>query len=366
MSTRNVLLITYAALLASASGCATLRNEFMTDTHAPIRVYDRVETRVGTERVATGESQTRDGDGNVIGSTTYYQNRTVRWKERNWYPIQGDARLDDESFYRIVGDQDAVQRYDEYHRRGVFKNKVGWGLLGGGVAVLGGSIAMYKVGSDQKNSGLSYGGYIGMAVGLVGIGVGVWEMIDGKRQAATADSRLLEDVARMKMAANGYNGTLMASLPPPPAPPPPPLPAAPPPPESGSMLPTVGALIHIVPVSGTLVGQSVRQFQLTADGSVWADGRKVAAILGSEIRNLRGELLFRVRADGAFVDRFGRSEVRFIGDELMHGHDRFVVSPDGRIVSVAPGGSELTGRVLRGLRFKRTVLVALVAALGAR
>jgi hypothetical protein len=126
------------------------------------------------------------------------------------------------------------------------------------------------------------------------------------------------------------------------------------------------APIRVVPVTGTLEGLHVRQFELTRDGSVLADGRKVAAIVDSEVRDRRGEMLFWVRADGALVDRFGGSQVRFSGDVLVEGHNRFLVAPRGRIVSVLPAGSEVAGKVHRGARHKRTVLVALFAALAAR
>jgi hypothetical protein len=130
--------------------------------------------------------------------------------------------------------------------------------------------------------------------------------------------------------------------------------------------PTDRTAIPVVPVKGTLVGQPVREFALTRDGSILADGRKVAAIVDAEVRDRRGELLFWLRADGALVDRFGNSQVRFAGDLLVDGDNRFVVAPSGRIVSVLPDGSEVAGRVQRGARYKRTVLVALLAALAAR
>jgi hypothetical protein len=350
------------------SGCATARREFMPDTHAPITVYDRVETHSGVRSVATGSAQTVNGNGEVVGTTTFYQNRVVRWKERNWYPLQGQERLDDESFYRIAGDQDAVKLYADYHESGVTKHKIGWGLLGGGIALLGGGIAMAVVARDGDDRGLSYGGYLTMAIGLAAGGVGGWLAVAGKRQAEITDHRLVEDARRMKADAEHYNLAFAAALPPAP---PSPLSMTPPPP---SPLPTAGAggllagrfPIRVVPVTATLVGQHVRQFELTGDGSVWADGRKVAAISGSEVRNLRGDMLFWVRADGAFVDRFGRTQVRFSGDDLVEGRNRFLVAPGGRILSVLPAGSEIAGQVIRGARCKRTVLVALFAALAAR
>jgi hypothetical protein len=136
--------------------------------------------------------------------------------------------------------------------------------------------------------------------------------------------------------------------------------ASPPPSDSRSS-------IQVVPVSATLVGQHVRQFELTRDGNLFADGRFVAAIAGSEVRDARGTLLFWLRADGAFIDRFGASPVHFRGDDLVEGHNRLLVAPGGHILSVLPAGSsEIAGQVVRGARFRRTVLVALFVALAAR
>jgi hypothetical protein len=141
---------------------------------------------------------------------------------------------------------------------------------------------------------------------------------------------------------------------------------APPAPLSADSAVGERAPIRVVPVTGTVEGLHVRQFELTRDGSVLADGRKVAALVDSEVRDRHGAILFWVRADGALVDRFGNSQVRFSGDVLVEGHNRFLVAPRGRIVSVLPAGSEVAGKVHRGARHKRTVLVTLFAALAAR
>jgi hypothetical protein len=350
--------------LVLATGCATARTEFMPDTHAPISVYDRIETRTGVEKVQTGSATYTNGNGEVTGGATFYRNQVVHWKERNWYPIQGQERLDDESFYRIVGDQEAVDLYSNYHKKGVSKHKLGLGLLAGGVALIGGGIAMTYVGANDRNSGLQYGGYITGLVGLTGGTVGLVLTLVGKRQAETTDHRLIEDPRRVKADAMRYNTALAASLPPPPAPPPPPV-APPPEPtlaQGGSLL-GGRAPIRVVPVFGTLIGQPVRRFELAGDGSVIADGRKVATIIGSEVRDTRGEMIFWLRSDGAIVERGGKVDARFQGDDLVQRGTRLLVGPGGRILSVLAGGSQVAGQVIRGAHFKRTVMVALYAAL---
>jgi len=291
----------------------------------------------------------------------------VHWKERNWYPIQGQERLDDESFYRIVGDQDAVNVYSDYHKKGVTKHKLGWGLLAGGVALIGGGIAMTYVGAHDHNNGLQYGGYITGIIGLTGGVLGGWLAISGKREAETTDHRLIEDARRVKADAMRYNAALAASLPPP-APPPQPVVAPPPAPtlDHGGGLVGGRALIRVVPVFGTLVGQTVHKFELALDGSVFADGRKVATIIGSEVRDSRGEMLFWLRSDGVFIERDGKVDVHFQGDDLVQGGHRFLIAPGGRILSVRAGDSQVAGQVIRGARFKRTVMVALCAALAGR
>ena len=125
---------TLLLLLPSIVGCAELRSEFMPATGEPLRIHDRTVTRTGVEQVETGHTENSRGET----TSTSYANQVVHWSEREYYALQGGARLDDESFYRITNDQDAVARYDAYHHGGVKKNVLGWILMTVGLGVTGG------------------------------------------------------------------------------------------------------------------------------------------------------------------------------------------------------------------------------------
>ena len=201
-------------LVPLVTGCAELRTDFIPATGAPVYVHDRTVTRQGVEQVETGE--TRDRNGNVIA--TSYANQAVSWQEREVYPIQGGQRIDDESFYRITHDDDAVRRYDDYHHGGVTRNTVGWILLGLGLGVAGGGGASWAYGASMKDDAgnvtkdgqtFSTAGYVGLGVGAALATLGFTLISLGRKQAADMDVRLIDDPGRMKADAARYDRILL-------------------------------------------------------------------------------------------------------------------------------------------------------------
>src|SRR5512146_2049192 len=95
------------------SGCA-VRTDFIPANGKRLSVEDRIVRYSTRESVAVGEIRNNSGD--VVA--TAYANRDVSHSGRVGHGMQGKEIIDDESFYRIVGDKEAIQKDDEYHARG--------------------------------------------------------------------------------------------------------------------------------------------------------------------------------------------------------------------------------------------------------
>lgn len=230
------------AQLVGSTGCATLRSEFTPPTGEPLGVYDHTRSFTYNVQVETGGI--RDAQGRKVASV--YRNETRVGQSREWYGLQGEVKIDDESFYRIAGDQEAIAQYDDYHEGGVTKNTVGiiMGIAGG--AVLGLGIGMFVQGNSMTTTD-QFGittphpdagtyqtvGYVGMLGGAIIGGVGLALTFTGRKQASTPSARIIHDPGRLKRAAEIYNGRLSAAPEPvvtrqeeeeegPPPPPPPP------------------------------------------------------------------------------------------------------------------------------------------------
>ncbi len=358
--------------LPALAGCAELRTEYTPATGDQMHVYDKTVLRTGTQQVATGQDEVRDSHGNLVATNTHYENQQVSWTEREWYPLQGGARIDDESFYRITGDQEAAQKYEAYHRAGVSRNTAGFIIMGIGLGVFGGSLGAYladapatdpKTQISGSRTALSTIGYVGMTAGLITAVVGTLMIFSGKHAARAEDARLFDEPERMKFDAAKFNENGMVSaVGGPAAPTPAPAPAPAPSPMAGPLVAQPGSAIAVAPISLTLAKEKVKKVELKSDGSIMADGKKVAMISGSQIKDMSGGTLFTVLADGSLKgDDLPNSNMRMQGDELVRGDKRVTVADDGTIVVVSKSGVETVGKIDKGGKQKRTAVLMLAA-----
>ena len=65
--------------------------------------------RSGVQHERAGVDEIRDATGHVIATNTRYTEKEIHWTEHDWYGMQGGVRIDDESFFRIAGDDKAVE-----------------------------------------------------------------------------------------------------------------------------------------------------------------------------------------------------------------------------------------------------------------
>lgn len=176
-----------------------------------------MEREFYTEQVKVGE--TRDSRGNV---NEHFATRSGSELVRVVYGEQGGAKVDDESFYRIVGDTDAVRKYDAYHASGRATSIVGIAIDAIAAVLVGGSIAILTTSASQGDprpcsscdlgyerpmNNLGYAAIGGLVVGGLALIAGTISWASGASRASDTDARLYpvpETASRMKAGVARY------------------------------------------------------------------------------------------------------------------------------------------------------------------
>ena len=100
-----------------------------------VEAHEYQTSHVVREKV--GESTHKDNEGHTIGTTDTYANRTVTENHVAWQAMQGTTPVDDEDFFRIVGDSNALETTRSHRDSAVGVNRVGRTMmLVGGVAMI--------------------------------------------------------------------------------------------------------------------------------------------------------------------------------------------------------------------------------------
>jgi len=216
-----LLATTLGALTLGGAGCATVRSDFARADGTPLGVFDQTRSYLYDVDVKTGS--VKNALGQEVLAT--YQRETRLGTERVWFGTQGGHKVDEESFYRIVGDRHAVETYDAWHQSGASQNFAGLvvGSVGAGIAVIGLSLLIggYTTGTEvpiaggatlrQANTDLVTAGGIVAPIGGVVTAVGFTLAILGKKRAEAKDARLIGDPERMKNLARRYNERTQAA-----------------------------------------------------------------------------------------------------------------------------------------------------------
>ena len=124
-------------LFPALAGCATVRSEYTPASGEKLSVYDKAIDRTGVQRNRAGEDEIRDSTGRVVATNTRYTDKEVHWTEHDWYGVQGGVRIDDESFFRIAGDDKATTAYKTYHEDGSSTSTIGGVVVGIGLGLVG-------------------------------------------------------------------------------------------------------------------------------------------------------------------------------------------------------------------------------------
>jgi len=205
-----MLLRSAVVVLVALTGCATLPITGVQASGEPLDVQSGLVTHTWTSNDKVAEIQHKDENGNSIGKSDVYEERQHSAQVLEWYPQQGGIRLDDEDFFRIAGDTDAASRIRASRESGVTLNKVGWGVVAAGLAIVAGGMAM-RTSPDLADGGLylSSGGLLTASIGSMLVWWGI-----GK----TRDPHPINDLPYAERASRSYNQRLLAAAAPPPAP----------------------------------------------------------------------------------------------------------------------------------------------------
>lgn len=171
-------------------------------TGEPVAVVDDVKTWTTQYQERTGTTEYRDGDGNVVGSSDTYRDRTAVHRKKIWYPVQGKEQITDEDFFKITGNEDALKKSQEHRASGRLYSGLGiTGMLVGIAGMIAGRVTM------ADNQSLGIGLYCGG--GIVGL-AGAYSFYVG-REMQSPDSHAV-DRSVADTAARDYNRQLGASV----------------------------------------------------------------------------------------------------------------------------------------------------------
>jgi hypothetical protein len=188
------------AIVSLASfGCASIPAPKAQPNGEPLSVREKTQTYTYQTQEKIGEVQHRTSNGQNLGTSAVYANRTHVGSYTVWSGFQGDAPVSDDDFYRIAKDKKAAEEIKDSRESGVLMNRIGLGILAGGLISVAGGFALRSDNPDNKiPSYLAYGGMLLVPVGGILAYMGV-----GK----ASNPHPLEQ-ERAESAANAYNAGL--------------------------------------------------------------------------------------------------------------------------------------------------------------
>lgn len=100
-------------LVSLATGCMVFPDAKAPKNSAvasgePVAIVDDVKVWTTTQQEKVGETVHKDSAGNTIGTSSTYAEKTRVHSMKIWYPVQGTEQLSDEEFFRITGEQKAL------------------------------------------------------------------------------------------------------------------------------------------------------------------------------------------------------------------------------------------------------------------
>lgn len=108
-------------------------------TGEPVAVVDDVKVWTTTSKEKVGDTVYKDSSGNTIGTAETYQEKTRVHSMKIWYPVQGNEQLSDEEFFKITGDQNALQETLAMRENGKKWNRRGKiTMIAGGISFVAG------------------------------------------------------------------------------------------------------------------------------------------------------------------------------------------------------------------------------------
>ncbi len=199
---KMLTLTTSLTLAAISTGCLVPKDGPRTGavaTGAQLAVVDDLKVWTTTSKEKVAETEYRDESGRAIGTASTYEDRTTVHTAKIWYPVQGTEQLSDEDFFRIAGDQRALDETIALRENGRTWNRRGIGFMAGGVV---GMIAGFFVSNAGLRTGL-------VTLGGLSVSGGYYMSWWGARQMNPETHAVDRSVA--DRAANLYNASLGAT-----------------------------------------------------------------------------------------------------------------------------------------------------------
>jgi hypothetical protein len=166
-------------------------------TGEQVAVVDDVKVWTTTEKEKVGETVYKDSSGSTVATADTYQEKTRVHSMKIWYPVQGNAQLSDEEFFKITGDEQALGETLSLRSSGEKWNFRGKVTLGVGAAAF---IASFFIPNT-----------IGKTVAMAGGGLtltGGWYMMYWGAKQMSPDTHAV-DRSIAERAARGYNQQLV-------------------------------------------------------------------------------------------------------------------------------------------------------------
>lgn len=150
-------------IACTAAGCAANPATGIGANGQPLRVRYSSGTGTYVSNDVVGTDVHRDSQGNEVGSTDHYQpvEHSYRWNDLEYF--QGRESLDEQDFFRIAGDEEAVDKIESIRSRASLQQKIGAPLMVVGLAA---ALVLTTIGAQNSNGTLTTAGYLGG--GLVG------------------------------------------------------------------------------------------------------------------------------------------------------------------------------------------------------
>lgn len=166
-------------------------------TGEPVAVVDDVKVWTTTSKEKVGETVYKDSSGQTFATADRYEDKTQVHSMKIWYPVQGNAQLSDEEFFKITGDQEALNETLSLRASGKKWNTRGKITLGVGAV---GFVASFFVPNPIGKTALMAGGGLAMTGGWYMMYWGAKQM---DPEAHAVDRSIAE------RAAKNYNGQLV-------------------------------------------------------------------------------------------------------------------------------------------------------------
>lgn len=145
----RIALLVLPAVLAGCFAFPEAKSPKMTAvaTGEPVAVVDDVKVWTTTSKEKVGETVYKDSSGQTFATADTYQEKTRVHSMKVWYPVQGNEQLTDEEFFKITGEQTALEETLAMRANGKKWNRRGKiTMIAGGVSFIAGIFVPNAIG----------------------------------------------------------------------------------------------------------------------------------------------------------------------------------------------------------------------------